>query len=134
MPALTNQHFYHKLHSIFLAFLYWPLTDSLVFYVDVKDVALLHIAAILDPEVKNTRLQAWAHACNWNDILDIMRRLYPQREFVDNLYDVTKLSMTTDLTEPLTLLKKWAGQNGFRTLEQTVKDDVEAILKLEAEA
>lgn len=93
----------------------------------MKDVASLHVAAILDPEVNSQRLQAWAENCNWNDILAILRRLYPKRHFIDDLPDMTKLSITSDFTLPLALLKKWAGQSGWRTLEQTVKENTKSI-------
>ncbi|GAD99542.1 NAD dependent epimerase/dehydratase, putative [Paecilomyces variotii No. 5] len=97
------------------------------YHIDVKDVALLHVAAILDLEVNNQRLQAWAENCNWNDILAILRRLYPDRHFVDDLPGMTKLSITSDFTLPLALLEKWAGQAGWRTLEQTIKDNTKSI-------
>ncbi|KZF19798.1 putative NAD dependent epimerase/dehydratase [Xylona heveae TC161] len=104
------------------------------FHIDVKDVALLHVAAILDPTVKNERLQAWAENCNWNDILAIMRRLYPQHHFVEDFPDATKLSITTDFTLPLSLLKKWGDQAGWRTLEQTVPDNVNPLAERELKA
>jgi hypothetical protein len=94
-------------------------------------VALLHVAAVLDPEVKNTRLQAWADPFTWNDILAMLRRLYTDHKYVDNLPESPQLSITTDLTQSLGLLKKWAGQNGWRNLEQTVVDNMEPIIALE---
>lgn len=103
----------------------------LAYHIDVKDVALLHVAAILDPKINNERLQAWAENCNWNDILAIMRRLYPQRHFIDDLPGQQRLSISTDLTLSLHLLKKWGNQAGWRTLEQTIKDNVELLGKRE---
>ncbi|RDW59962.1 hypothetical protein BP6252_13049 [Coleophoma cylindrospora] len=44
---------------------------SPVFHIDVKDVALLHVAAVLDPGLKNARLQAWAESYGWYDVLAI---------------------------------------------------------------
>ena len=93
----------------------------------MKDVALLHVAAILDPDVKKERIQAWADNCNWNDILSIMRRLYPQHQFVDDLPNMTQLSITTDLTLPFGLLRKWGLQDAWKSLEQTVRDNVSPI-------
>lgn len=107
------------------------LTDVLspAYHIDVKDVALLHIAAILDPEVNNQRLQAWGDNCNWNDILAIMRRLYPQRHFIDDLPNMSKLSIITDLATPLALLRQWGPQTGWRTLEQTIEDNTRSIVE-----
>ncbi|KAG2027465.1 hypothetical protein GB937_001209 [Aspergillus fischeri] len=105
-----------------------------IYHIDVKDVALLHVAAILDPDINNERLQAWAENCNWNDILAIMRKMYPQRQFVDDLPGMGKLSITADFTLPLALLKKWGDQIGWRTLEQTVEDNVKSIQELDSRA
>ena len=98
-----------------------------IWSVDVKDAALLHAAAVLDPEVKNARVQAWAVACNWNDILAIMRRQCPERKFIDDLPGQSQLTITTDFSQPLALLKKWGGQEGWRTLEETVADNMRKI-------
>jgi len=97
----------------------------------VKDVAALHVAAVLDPDVKNARLQAWAQYCNWNDVLAVMRKLYPQRHFIDDLPNQTKLSVSTDFSQPLGLLKKWEHQNGWRSLEETVADNMRVLVKWE---
>lgn len=99
-----------------------------VIHIDVKDVALLHVAAVLDPEVKNARLQAWAEYCDWNDVLAIVRRLYPQRTFVNDIPTPIALSMTTDLSQPLALLKKWGNQDGWKSLEETVADNMKNIV------
>lgn len=104
-----------------------PVLYFLAYHIDVKDVALLHVAAILDPHVSDERLQAWADKCNWNDILAIMRKLYPQRHFIDDLPGMAKLDITTDLALPLALLNKWGHQTGWRTLEQTVEDNTKSL-------
>ncbi|CAI6340636.1 unnamed protein product [Periconia digitata] len=98
--------------------------------INVKDVALLHVAAILDPKVQNARLQAWAQFCNWNDILAIMRKAVPDREFIDDLPNLAMLSLSTDLSEPLALLKKWGGQDDWISLEDTITDNVRALVKM----
>jgi hypothetical protein len=99
-----------------------------VFPIDVVDVALLHVAAILDPEVKNARLQAWAQPCVWNDILAIMRKLYPQRKFIDDLPDAPLPALSTDFSQPLHLLQKWGHQDGFKSLEQMVAENLKPIV------
>ena len=98
-------------------------------HIDVKDVALLHVAAALDSEVDNARLQAWADYCNWNDVLAIMRKLYPQRTFPDDLPPSIAMSMTSDFSQPLALLKKWGHQDGWTSLEDSVADNMKSIVK-----
>ena len=92
--------------------------------VDVKDIALLHVAAVLDPAIANARLQAWGPARNWNDVLAIMRNLRPQHRFIPDLPHARYLGASTDTSEPFALLKKWGNQNGWRPLEETLGDNL----------
>ncbi|KAH7139636.1 hypothetical protein B0J13DRAFT_504888 [Dactylonectria estremocensis] len=96
-----------------------------LFFVDVKDIALLHIACMLDPEVKNQRLHAWGHSGNWNDLLAILRKLRPQRDFIPDLENPQHLTISTDPSDSLNLLKKWVDQDGWRPLERSVLDNIE---------
>ncbi|KAG7122570.1 NAD-dependent epimerase/dehydratase terH like protein [Verticillium longisporum] len=69
------------------------------FFVDVKDIALLHVAAILDPDIKNARLQAWGHSQHWNDLLAVLRNLRPQEEFIPDYPDRSLLTISTDFSD-----------------------------------
>ena len=95
------------------------------FFIDVKDVALLHVAAVLDPEVKNARLQTWAHNSNWNDLLAILRQLRPQKKFLEDWPETQYLTQSTDESESIALLKKWANQDGWKPLQTTVAETIE---------
>jgi nucleoside-diphosphate-sugar epimerase len=97
--------------------------------VDVKDVALLHVAAALDPEVRGARIQAWANYINWDNALAIMRELYPKDQFADDYVGDVQLSITTDQTEALVLLKKWGNQEGWKTLRETVANALSIYTK-----
>ncbi|CAG8019977.1 unnamed protein product [Penicillium olsonii] len=46
-------------------------------YVDVEDVARLHIAALLDPKIQSERIFGTAAKFRWTDVIAIMRRLRP---------------------------------------------------------
>ncbi|KAK4158344.1 hypothetical protein C8A00DRAFT_10851 [Chaetomidium leptoderma] len=98
-----------------------------IIHIDVKDVALLHVATTLDPECNGARLQAWGEYCNMNDILAILRRMYPGRKFRDDFSNQTKLEITTEYGQQLALLKKWGGQEGWTTLEQSVADEMKGV-------
>jgi hypothetical protein len=87
----------------------------------------IHVAAALDPEVKDSRQQAWVASYNWNDILSIIRQQYPDRKFIDNLPRVSKFSITNDFTQSLALLKKWEDQIGWRPLKQTIRDGMKGF-------
>lgn len=105
------------------------MATSIVVHIDVKDVALLHMAAVLDPDCNGARLQAWGEHCNMNDILAALRRLYPDRKFMDDFTNQTRLSITADADQPLALLKKWGGQDGWTSLEQSVADEMEGAFE-----
>jgi hypothetical protein len=64
-----------------------------------------------------------------NDILAILRRLNPQRKFMDDFPNQTSLTITTDYDQQLALLKKWGGQEGWTSLEQSVSDEMQGIAK-----
>ena len=92
--------------------------------IDVKDTALLHIAALLDPEVKNARLIGWAHVFTFNDILRTLRKLRPNRQFLPDFANETQLTMTADTEQARALLKKWGNQADWKSLESTVADSL----------
>ncbi|KAL5374910.1 hypothetical protein DPSP01_011579 [Paraphaeosphaeria sporulosa] len=97
--------------------------------VDVKDLALLHIAAILDPSIRNVRFNTWAHFCNYNDMLPIMRAQLPERRFIDDMPGLTKLSLTTDTEQQVELLKKWGTNGGWVNLKQTVEENLMPLVE-----
>ena len=92
------------------------------------DVAVLHVAAALDSKLKNARIHAWGRDCNWNDILAILMRLRPDREFIPDFPNPQHLSITTGSEQTLALLKEWGHQDGWRALEDTIADNL-AFLK-----
>jgi hypothetical protein len=98
-----------------------------VYYVNVKDVAVLHVAAILDKDTKEERIQAWAAPFDWNDVLAAMRRLYPSQKFADDFPKTPAITATTDDSVALKLLKKWAQQDGWKNLEDTIRENVSSL-------
>ncbi|KAH8657896.1 hypothetical protein BX600DRAFT_482486 [Xylariales sp. PMI_506] len=95
--------------------------------VDVKDTAVLHVAAALDPEVKDARIQAWGHSSSWKQLLSITRNFRPEKELPTDLPGVTGAVPTADFSQVLALLKKWGGQDSWTPLEDTVADNIEGI-------
>lgn len=58
--------------------------------VNVKDTARLHVAALLDPDVENERILAFAHPFNCNETLACLRRMYPDKKFPEDIEDKSK--------------------------------------------
>lgn len=97
-------------------------------FVDVHDIALLHVATALDPDVKNERVQAWGTFNNWTTVLQVLHKLYPDQRLAAEAPDqVSEVTITTDMSLALHLLKKWGGQDGFRPLEVMIKDTIDPV-------
>ncbi|KAL7786974.1 hypothetical protein V8C37DRAFT_391375 [Trichoderma ceciliae] len=91
-------------------------------FVDTRDVAIIHVAALLDPSIENTRLPAWGTEFFWNDVLAILRKQMPEREFPADL-DIARVPrMTADTAQAKEALKEWGGQDDFISLEKSVMD------------
>jgi hypothetical protein len=96
------------------------------FFVDINDTALIHVGALLHPDVQGERLFAFAEPQNWNTILAKLRNLYPQQSFAE---DVPNLGH--DLSHPpndraLFVLKS-LGATGWKSLEQSLKEAFDTL-------
>ncbi|KDN70445.1 putative aldehyde reductase, partial [Colletotrichum sublineola] len=54
------------------------------YYVDVQDDALLHVAAVVHPNVQSERVFAFAEPVNADGVLNVLRKLYSSRSFPAN--------------------------------------------------
>ncbi|KEY63880.1 hypothetical protein S7711_10128 [Stachybotrys chartarum IBT 7711] len=104
-----------------------PPATSFIPAVDVKDVGLLHVAAMLDGDTRSERIQAWGRYHTWNEVLDVLRKLYPRHKFIDDFTGLPDLSLTTDESKPLALMKKWGGEGEWRKFEDTVGDNLKNV-------
>ncbi|KAJ7618817.1 NAD-P-binding protein [Mycena polygramma] len=77
----------------------------------VHRCARLHVAALIDPSCNGKRIFAFAAPYNWNDILAILRKQNPGREF---------------RTRAEVLLMTHY-QKGFTGLEETVRENTRAV-------
>lgn len=99
-----------------------------MYYSHVTDVAIIHVAAAIDPEVHGRRIQVLAASFTWNDCLDILRSAYPNRNFVDNFISGDrKLIYNIENDIALDLLQKWAGR-GWISLEASVTEVVDYLI------
>ncbi|KAG9521735.1 NAD(P)-binding protein, partial [Aureobasidium melanogenum] len=97
-------------------------------FVNVRDTALLHIAALIDADIKHERIFAFAEPYNWNSILAAMRKARPDKKVPEDLKDNSKdLSKVLPRARAEEILKKNFGQNGFVGLEESVRQNVENL-------
>lgn len=99
------------------------------FFVDVDDTALLHVAALSQPDVQNERLFALGHRFTWNQILAIFRKEAPERSFLKD-FDEIDDNGTVANARSEELLRRY-GKQGFTTLEESVKRCIPQILEAE---
>ncbi|KAJ0384176.1 hypothetical protein COL922a_008939 [Colletotrichum nupharicola] len=89
-------------------------------FCDVVDIARIHIAALLFPDIQSERLIAYAGRFNINDILAVFRETQPSRNFPADLpdlgVDVGKIA-NERATE---LMKKLGGGKGWTSLEDCI--------------
>lgn len=106
----------------------WPVAPQ--YFVDVVDDARLHLcAAVLDESLKNERIFAFSYTFNINDCIEAIKKVRPD-------VDASKLKTNPDELRDLSkvpnelgakLLKEWYGQDGYKTLEQSLKENLEGI-------
>ncbi|WXC67674.1 hypothetical protein SNK03_013490 [Fusarium graminearum] len=104
--------------------------NTTVYYTHVSDVAVIYAAAVIDPDVKGTRIQALAKPFNWNNALAIMRDAYPEEDFEEDFIpgDPT-LSYKIENDIAPGLLQKWAGRDWI-TLEKGITETIDFSRKI----
>lgn len=96
-------------------------------YINTYDDAVIHVGAVLDPDVKNERIFAWAQKFTWNDVLAIMRKLYPDQAVVEDLPDPKMVMAEADLSLAMGLLRKWGPQEEWTGFEEGIRDFLEEV-------
>jgi len=77
------------------------------YYVDVRDVGRIHVAALLEPDVQNERLWALAGPFSLNEVLRILRKQLPKKQIpadIEGLGENTKIKV--DNSRSTELLKR----------------------------
>lgn len=101
--------------------------QTLEWYVDVRDVARVHVAALVAPTVQSQRLFAFAGPFNWTDVVGILNRLRPENKAIpaprDNegrdLYDAWKVSRLAE-----DIMRSVFQVNGWTSLENSVGEGI----------
>ena len=97
-------------------------------YVNVSDTALLHLAALLEVDVVNERLMAFAGPFNFNDTADLVEKIDREgygdgsRHF-ERIKDAPKDLKTVDTGRAQDLLRRY-GRPGFTGLEESLREAV----------
>ncbi|KAI0972448.1 hypothetical protein F4678DRAFT_471957 [Xylaria arbuscula] len=95
--------------------------------INVIEDARLHLIAAIDRTVVNERVLAFAYPCNWNDILDVFRELWPDKEFPSNNPALGRDLSKVDNTLGIKLLRKWYGTESYTDLKESIKQQFESV-------
>jgi hypothetical protein len=98
----------------------------MVTLVPVGDIAALHVGALLLPSVKSQRLFASAYAYNWNEILAILRKDYPDKSFYDDVEGLDPAYQIYDDSAALKVLRE-LGQDGWTPFEVALEQNVKSF-------
>ncbi|KAJ5674327.1 uncharacterized protein N7477_004261 [Penicillium maclennaniae] len=99
------------------------------YFIDVRDTARLHVAALLDRNVTSQRIFAFAHAANWNDIIPILRRFRPNNHQIPDApeNEGRDLSDIRPREQARQLLERFFGQPDWTTLEESLKSSIDGF-------
>ncbi|KAL1847265.1 hypothetical protein Daus18300_014000 [Diaporthe australafricana] len=96
------------------------------YYVNVQDTARLHVVALVNPLVRDERVFAFTGPFNFNDILGVLRKQYPDEKWDDVPDQMQDLSTIQPIKRAEWLLEEAYGFC-FTGLEQSVKDNVAGL-------
>lgn len=104
---------------------YWSSLDPSHF-INVKDVACLHVAAVLLPGVEGERLLGYAKPFSQTAILEILRKIEPEKQFESDPEGEGRDISEVDNGRSEDVLRKLTGKS-WTGLEETVRENVKHL-------
>lgn len=91
-------------------------------FVDARDVGRLHVAVLTDGSVDRRRVLAFAERYSWHQVVGIMRKLFPGKQFAE-LEDlgVDMAALSSTFAEELLV---GMGRQAWIGLEESVRDNL----------
>lgn len=92
-------------------------------FINILDAVYLHIAALILPDVQNERVFGFIDVYNSNDILAVLRKQCPDRQFMSD-FEVLGRAKTTvkpALQERALQLMRRMGRDGFISFEESIR-------------
>jgi hypothetical protein len=93
----------------------------------VQDIGLLHVAAAIHPDVKSERVFGFAEPVHADQVLEILRKLYPNREFPANFRSEKDMSEIVPRKRAESLLRD-LGKDGWTSMEESIKRNTEDLV------
>ncbi|GKT40502.1 aldehyde reductase 2 [Colletotrichum spaethianum] len=99
--------------------------------IDVQDDGLLHVAAAILPDVKGERIFGFGNPFCWDDILEILRKQFPNRKFHDKFAGEPYPAVIKPRDRAEQLLKR-LGRPGWTSLEDSLRMNTEDLRAADA--
>lgn len=105
------------------------LTLFLEYYVNVRDTARLHVAALLDPTVQSERLFAWTREHNLTDVVNALRRLRPRNNKIEDApeHEGRDMAKVPPIARAESLLKSFFNVDGWVDFETSIAEGIEDL-------
>jgi nucleoside-diphosphate-sugar epimerase len=91
-------------------------------FIDVRDAAKLHVGALLDRETEGERLWGFAEGYNWNTILGVFRKIWPEKKFVEGVEGLGWMDIVPPTESAVRVLRNVYGREEWVGLERTLRD------------
>ncbi|CRG86213.1 Aldehyde reductase 2 [Talaromyces islandicus] len=98
-------------------------------FVDVADLARVHVAGLLHPEVKSERLFAFASAFTWKEFVSILQKFRPGNTEIPNPpeNELRDLSDIVPAQRAENLIKSFFGRSGWIGLEESIRAGIDSL-------
>ncbi|KAF9776780.1 hypothetical protein IL306_004976 [Fusarium sp. DS 682] len=96
------------------------------YYIDVDDTGRLHVAAAIFDHVKEQRIFGFAGRFNWDAMLDIFRKHFPNKSFPENFSGGEDPNEIEPRDKAEQLLKD-LGRPGWTSLEDSILANLEGV-------
>jgi hypothetical protein len=98
-------------------------------------VALLHVAAIFDPAISGSRVQAWGCFRDWNDACAALQNLEARKQAFPTLGDdgITRGQLYARITRVPDIFLRWKGKRCWKGFEETIRESLELFRSMELE-
>ncbi|KAK3653217.1 hypothetical protein LTR56_004753 [Elasticomyces elasticus] len=105
-----------------------PFGGNGQWYINMTDVARLHLAAAFDATIVGQRFIASAAPFNWNEMIDVVQKLKPSAQVAPHYAEPNVDMGDNDNAPGAALLNKWWDQGGYTSFEETIRENLVAEL------
>ncbi|KAE8413124.1 NAD dependent epimerase/dehydratase [Aspergillus pseudocaelatus] len=98
-------------------------------YVDVEDVARLHLIALLGEKVKAQRIFAFAASKNWADYIQVLRKLRPHNKLIPDgpANEGHDEAVILPAHKAEALLREFFGRDGWTSFEDSLAAGIQGL-------